>query len=109
MISKRKRRSIKNSNIIHSLLFFFSTIGSIVSLIIYLWVFKEIDESLLAIEIQEITARELKNEIDEIKNKIEKLSRSDIITAKARKELGMEMATPETLIVSINKYKASDL
>ena len=109
MISKRKRRSIKNGNIIQSILFFFSTIGSIVSLIIYLWIFKEIDESLLAIEIQEITARELKNEIDEIKNKIEKLSRSDIITAKARKELGMEIATPETLIVSINKYKASDL
>ena len=109
MISKRKRRSIKNGNIIQSLLFFFSTIGSIVCLIIYLWVFKEIDESLLAIEIQETTARELKNEIDEIKNKIEKLSRSDIITAKARKELGMEMATPETLIVSINKYKSSDL
>ena len=43
------------------------------------------------------------------KNKIEKLSRSDIITAKARKELGMEMATAETVIVSINKYKASDL
>ena len=108
MITKR-RRSIKNGNIIQSLLFFFSTIGSIVCLIIYLWVFKEIDESLLAIEIQGITARELKNEIDEIKNKIEKLSRSDIITAKARNELGMEMATPETLIVAINKYIASDL
>tara|TARA_B110000014_G_scaffold180787_1_gene130133 strand:- start:182 stop:508 length:327 start_codon:yes stop_codon:yes gene_type:complete len=108
MMSKR-RRSIKNGNFIQSILFFFSTIGSIVCLIIYLWVFKEIDESLLAIEIQETTARELKNEIDEIKNKIEKLSRSDIITARARKELGMKVATPETLIVAINKYKASDL
>ena len=91
------------------LLFFFCTVGSILCLIFYLWVFKEIDESLLAIEIQETTARELKNEIDEIKNKIEKLSRSDIITARARKELGMEMAEPETLNVAINKYKASDL
>ena len=109
MIRIKKRRSLKNNNIIQALLFFLCTIGSIVCLIFYLWVFKEIDESLLAIEIQEKTARELKNEIDEIKNKIEKLSRSDIITYRARKELGMEMAAPETLIVAINKYKASGL
>ena len=109
MIKTRKRRSIRNGNFIQSLLFFFCTIGSIACLIFYLWVFKEIDESLLAIEIQKTTARELKNDIDEIKNKIENLSRSDIITARARQELGMEMAAPETLIVAINKYKESDL
>ena len=109
MIRKRKRRSIRNGNFIQGLLFFFCTVGSIVCLISYLWIFKEIDESLLAIEIQNTTARELKNEIDELKNKIEKLSRSDIITAKARKELGMVMAVPETLIVAINKNKASNL
>ena len=109
MIRNRKRRSIKDGNLMQGLLFFFCTVGSILCLIFYLWVFKEIDESLLAIEIQETTARELKNEIDEIKNKIEKLSRSDIITDRARKELGMKMAVPETLVVAINKYKASDL
>ena len=108
-MKKRKRRSIKNGNFINAILFFIFTIGSIGCLIFYLWVFKEIDESLLAIEIQETTARELKNEIDEIKNKIERLSRSDIITDRARKELGMKMAVPETLVVAINKYKASDL
>ena len=109
MLKKRKRRSIKNGNFIQGLLFFLCTIGSIACLIFYLWVFKEIDESLLAIEIQNTTAREIKNDIDEIKNIIEKLSRSDIITTRARKELGMEMAVPETLIVSINKFKSSGL
>ena len=108
-MKKRKRRSIKNENLIQGALFIICTVGSIVCLIFYLWIFKEIDESILAIEIQNTTERELINQIDEIKNKIEKLSRSDIITAKARKELGMEIATPETLIVSINKYKSSDL
>ena len=63
----------------------------------------------MAIEIQNTTARELKNDIDEIKNKVENLSRSDLITARAKKELGMVVAQPETLIVAINKYKASDL
>ena len=106
---KNKRRSIKSGNFIQVFLFFICTIGSIVCLIFYLWVFKEIDESLLAIEIQNTTARELKNDIDEIKNKVENLSRSDLITARAKKELGMVVAQPETLIVAINKYKASDL
>ena len=91
------------------ILFFLFTIGSIVCLIAYLWIFKHIDESMLAIEIQNTTARELKNEIDELKNKIEKLSRSDVITYRATEELGMIVAVPETLIVAINKYRSSDL
>ena len=64
---------------------------------------------MLAIEIQNTTARELKNEIDELKNKIEKLSRSDVITKRAKQELGMVVAAPETLTVAINKYRSSDL
>ena len=91
------------------ILFFLFTIGSIVCLIVYLWIFKYIDESMLAIEIQNTTARELRNEIDELKNKIEKLSRSDVITFRAKEELGMVVAVPETIIVAINKFKGSDL
>lgn len=105
----KRRRSIKNGNLIQGVLFIICTIGSIVCLIFYLWIFKEIDESLLAIEIQKTTERELTNQIDEIKNKIEKLSRSDVITSRARKELGMKMAIPETLIVALDKYKENDL
>ncbi len=91
------------------ILFFLFTIGSIVCLIVYLWIFKYIDESMLAIEIQNTTARELRNEIDELKNKIEKLTRSDVITLRAKEELGMIIAVPETLIVAINKQRGSDL
>ena len=64
---------------------------------------------MLAIEIQNTTARELKNEIDEIKNKIEKLSRSDVITRRAKQELGMVVAVPETLTVAISKQIGRDL
>ena len=59
----------------------------------------------MAIEIQNTTARELKNEIDTIKNKVEKLSRSDLITARAKRELRMVTAEPETLIIAINKSR----
>ena len=106
---KVRRRSIKTGNFMQGILFFLFTIGSIVCLIVYLWIFKYIDESMLAIEIQNTTARELKNEIDELKNKIEKLSRSDVITYRAKEELGMIVAAPETLIVAINKHRGSDL
>ena len=106
---KIQRRSIKTGNFMQGILFFLFTIGSIVCLIVYLWIFKYIDESMLAIEIQNTTARELKNEIDELKNKIEKLSRSDVITYRAKEELGMIVAAPETLVVAINKYRGSDL
>jgi len=106
---KKQRRSIKAGNFMQGILFVLFTIGSIMCLIIYLWIFKYIDESMLAIEIQNTTARELKNEIDELKNKIEKLSRSDVITYKAQEELGMVVAVPETLIVAINKHGSSDL
>ena len=106
---KIQRRSIKTGNFMQGILFFLFTIGSIVCLIVYLWIFKYIDESMLAIEIQNTTARELRNEIDELKNKIEKLSRSDVITYRAKEELGMIVAAPETLIVAINKHRGSDL
>ena len=106
---KIQRRSIKTGNFMQGILFFLFTIGSIVCLIVYLWIFKYIDESMLAIEIQNTTARELKNEIDELKNKIEKLSRSDVITYRAKEELGMIVAVPETLIVAANKHRGKDL
>ena len=106
---KKQRRSIKRENLMQGILFFLFTIGSIVCLIAYLWIFKYIDESMLAIEIQNTTARELRNEIDELKNKIEKLTRSDVITLRAKEELGMIIAVPETLIVAINKQRGSDL
>ena len=106
---KIQRRSIKTGNFMQGILFFLFTIGSIVCLIVYLWIFKYIDESMLAIEIQNTTARELKNEIDELKNKIEKLSRSDVITHKAKEELGMIVAIPETLIVTTKKRRGRDL
>ena len=109
MLKKSKRKSLKRSSFYQGVIFFFTTVGSIICLILYLWVFKEIDESTLSIEIQNATARSLKNEIDVIKNEIEKLNRADVITARAKKELNMVIASPETLIISMGKNLESDL
>ena len=63
---KKKRISKKTKDIIQSLLFFTSALAIISCLIIYLWVYTEIDETLLSIEIHNSTARELQNEIHQL-------------------------------------------
>ena len=69
----------------------------------YLWVYTEIDETLLFTEIQTATVRELENEIYEIKNSIESLNRADAIAKRAKKELNMVFTDPETLNIFFNK------
>ncbi|OUX32577.1 MAG: hypothetical protein CBE24_03095 [bacterium TMED264] len=99
---KRKRISKKNQNIFQSIIFFGSTILVISCLIIYLWVYTEIDETLLFIEIQTSTVKELENEIHELKNSIESLNRVDKIAKRAKEELKMVFTEPETLNVFLN-------
>ena len=99
----KKRMSKRARDLIQSLLFFISTFGIISCLIFYLWVYTEIDETLLAIEIQNSTASELTNELQELKSEIESLSRPDVIAKRARAELNMVFTEPETLLISINK------
>ena len=100
----RKRISKKNQGLIQSFIFFLSTALTIIGLIIYLWVYTEIDEAVLAIDIQKSTANELKNEIDELDSIIESLKRADIISERASKELEMVNTDPETLIVNYHPY-----
>ena len=83
--------------VIQSFIFFISTFVLITSLIVYLWVYTEIDETLLSIEIQSSTLAELQNSIQKLKSEIELLNRVDIIAKKAKDELNMVFTEPETL------------
>ena len=94
--------SKKVQNLLQSIFFFGSTILVISCLIIYLWVYTEIDETLLFVEIQTSTVRELENEIYELKNSIESLNRADAIAKRAKKELKMVFTDPETLNIFLN-------
>ena len=87
---------------LQSIIFFISTIGIISCLILYLWVYTEIDETSLFIEIQTSTVRELENEIYELKSSIESLNRADAISKRAKKELKMIFADPETLNIVLD-------
>ena len=97
----RKRISKKTRDVIQSLIFFTSTMAIISCLIMYLWVYTEIDETNLVIEIQNSTAKELQNGIHEHKSQIESMSRADVIAKKAQDELKMVFTEPETLRLTV--------
>ena len=54
----KKRRSKKVQNIIDTLIFYLITCLSIGGLVLYLWVYTEIDDSLYALDIQRKTVEE---------------------------------------------------
>ena len=105
----RKRISKRRRDLIQSLVFFISTLSIISCLIIYLWVYTEIDETLLVIEIQNSTLQELQNEVRELQSNIESLSRADIIAKRARNELDMVFTQPETLQITIDPILMKNL
>lgn len=101
---KGKRRSKKQRDFLQTLLFFLTTFMSIVGLILYLWVYTEVDETLMAIDIHNQVAQEINNSIEELKMDIAALGRVDRLTTVARKKLGMVVARPETLIIFVDPY-----
>ena len=105
-MAKRKRRSKKSADFLQTLLFFITTMLSISGLIIYLWVYTEIDETMLTIEIQSQVTKELDNSLKELKTEVLNLSRSDRISSVARDQLSMVPAEPETLIIFINQNQS---
>ncbi len=103
MAKRRKLNQVsKHKEFIQTLSFFLVTIFSIGGLIIYLWVYTEIDETMIAIEIQKATLSELNNSVKELKNEIELLNRVDRITSFARTKLGMVVAQPESVTVYVD-------
>ena len=109
-IRKRKRRSKANREFLQTFLFFSTTIISIGGLIAYLWVYTEVDENMLGIEVQTQVVKGLQNTVKELKMDIANLSSSARISSFARNELNMIPAEPETLMIYIeNKLFTSDL
>ena len=105
-MARKKRRSKKSADFLQTLLFFITTTLSISGLIIYLWVYTEIDETMLTIEIQNQVTKELDNSLKELKMEVLNLSRSDRISSVARDQLSMVPAEPETLIIFINQNQS---
>jgi len=109
MPKRRKNKHInKQREFLQTLSFFLVTIFSIGGLIIYLWVYTEIDETMMAVEIHKSTYNELNNSIKELRSDISRLNRVDRITSFARKELGMVVAQPESIVIHIDPILVED-
>tara|TARA_B100001250_G_scaffold185877_1_gene159851 strand:+ start:2616 stop:2948 length:333 start_codon:yes stop_codon:yes gene_type:complete len=103
MKANKKRRSRKNNDLIQTVIFFSSSILSIAGLIMYLWIYTEIDQTVINIETQKEVSRELKNSLNELEIEISRLSRGDRISRVARTELDMVPAKPETIMIYIDQ------
>ena len=103
MKATKKRRSRKNNDLIQTVIFFSSSILSIAGLIIYLWIYTEIDQTVINIETQKQVSKELRNSLSELEIEISRLSRGDRISRIARTELGMVPAKPETIMIYIDQ------
>tara|TARA_B100001996_G_scaffold14076_1_gene11724 strand:+ start:399 stop:737 length:339 start_codon:yes stop_codon:yes gene_type:complete len=107
--TKKRRISRRNKEYLQSFLFFCSSILFIAGLLIYLWVYTEIDETVINIETQKQVALELQNSIDELEIEISQLSRGDRISHVARTELKMVPAKPETIMIYIDQNEIAQL
>ncbi len=99
---KRKYKRLKHQKeFLQTLSFFLVTVCSIGGLIVYLWVYTEIDETMVAIEIQKSTIMELNNSLKEQHSDIARLNRVDRITSVAKDKLGMVIAQPESIAIYV--------
>ena len=103
MLNRRKNRRInRQKEFLQTLSFFLVTVASIGGLLLYLWVYTEIGEKKMAIEIQRSTLSALNNYMKELKSDISRLNRVDRTTSFARKKLGMVVAHPESIIIHVD-------
>ncbi len=99
--SSRKKRN-QRKEIFRTLLFYLSSGGLILALIVYLMIYTAIDESLVALGIQKSTLKELETEVATLEARVDYLSRPDVIARKARQELGMVTVRPESIIIYLD-------
>jgi len=100
---KSKFNPRKQREYLRSIIPFATVIVAISGLIAYLWISSEVDETLNQLEIQQTAVVELNNEISNLKDDIEYLKRVDVLTARAKNELGMVFTAPETIAIYVDE------
>ncbi len=100
---KSKFNPRKQRQFLRSTIPFTIVIAAISGLIAYLWISSEVDETLNELEIQQAAVVELNNDIGNLKDDIEYLERVDVLTARAKNELGMVFTAPETIAIYVDE------
>jgi len=103
--AKRKSRfnPRKQRQLARSIKPFTVIVLAISGLISYLWTYSEVDETLKELEIQQSAVVELNDEISNLKDNIEYLLRVDVLTSRAKNDLGMVFTVPETIAIYVDK------
>ena len=96
--SPRKQRQF-----LRSIFPFTIVLTTISGLIAYLWISSEVDETLKELEIQQAAVVNLNNDIGNLKDDLEYLERVDVLTARAKNELGMVFTAPETIAIYVDE------
>ena len=96
--SPRKQRQY-----LRSAMPFILVVAVISGLITYVWIYSEVDETLMELEIQQAAVVELNDEINTLKDNIEYLVRVDVLTTRASNELGMVFTAPETIAIYVDE------
>lgn len=99
---KSKTNSRKQLQFFRSTIPFLVIIIAISGLIAYLWIYSDVDETLKELEIQQTTLAELNEEISNLEDDIEYFTRVDVLTSKARRNLGMVFTAPETISIYVD-------
>ncbi|MCK4903974.1 MAG: hypothetical protein KAS35_04725, partial [Candidatus Marinimicrobia bacterium] len=93
----------KQRQLLRSIMPFTLVVAAISGLIAYLWIYSEVDETLKELEIRQSAVVELNDEINNLKDNIEYLLRVDVLTSRAKNDLGMVFTTPETIAIYVDK------
>lgn len=93
----------KQRQLLRSIIPFTLVAAAISGLIAYLWIYSEVDETLKELEIRQSAVVELNDEINNLKDNIEYLLRVDVLTSRAKNDLGMVFTTPETIAIYVDK------
>lgn len=93
----------KQRQLLRSIIPFTLVVIAISGLIAYLWIYSEVDETLKELEMQQSVVVELTDDINNLKDNIEYLLRVDVLTSRAKNDLGMVFTAPETIAIYVDK------
>ena len=104
MVKQKSNFSLrKQRQFLRSIIPFTIVLATISGLIAYLWISSEVDETLKELEMQQAAVVNLNNDIGNLKDDIEYLERVDVLTARAKSELGMVFTAPETIAIYVDE------
>ncbi len=103
-----KRSSKRKKEFLQTVSFFFISIFSITGLLVYLWVYNEINITVRDVSALEKISAGLLNDNKMLTNTVARLERIDRITDIASRQLGMVTAIPETIVVNVD-YRESGI